>query len=178
MTFETRRERVLTELQATGDGFLNALAGITEIEWSFKPAPDRWSVSETAEHVTVVLQSVTKLMTRKLLQLPLPPRESAPRIGDDQIVRLLFDRSKRREAPEALHPTGRFGGVETTLSAFTLTREELSDWIRTTNADLREYGSPHPLLGKLDGVQWLLFAAAHTERHTRQIQETRALAPR
>ena len=36
MTFETRRERVLTELQATGDGFLNALAGISEVEWSFK----------------------------------------------------------------------------------------------------------------------------------------------
>jgi hypothetical protein len=39
--------------------------------------------------------------------------------------------------------------------------------------DLRGYAAPHLVMGQLDGVQWLLFAAAHTERHTRQIIELR-----
>lgn len=176
MTFATRRERVIQELSATGDGFLNALGEVTEAEWQFKPGADRWSVAETAEHTTVVLESVTRMITTKLLDQPLPPRESSPRITDDQIIRLLFDRSKRRDAPPGVLPTGRYASREATVAAFTAARTELVTWIAATEADLREFGSPHPALGKLDGVQWLLFVAAHTERHTRQILETRGLA--
>jgi hypothetical protein len=35
--------------------------------------------------------------------------------------------------------------------------------------DLRAIGTPHPVFGLLDGVQWLLFAGAHTERHRAQL---------
>lgn len=173
MTVSPRREMVLQEIDATGNGFLAALAGLGEAEAAVKPAEGKWSVAETAEHTTVVLQSITKLVTKKLLGLPLPPRESSPRITDDQIVRLMFDRSRVRPAPEAVNPTGRYGSLAATIAVFTTTRAELEAWIRATDADLREYGSPHPILGTLDGVQWLLFAAAHTERHTRQILEVR-----
>lgn len=176
MTFATRRERVLQELGATGEGFLKALEEVGEAEWGFKPAPDRWSVAEAAEHTTVVLDSITRMVTTKLLEQPLPPRESSPRTTDDQIIRLMFDRSKRRDAPSTTLPTGRYASRDETVAAFIAARDRLADWVAATDADLREFGSPHPALGKLDGVQWLLFVAAHTERHTRQILETRALA--
>ena len=176
MTLSPRQLLVLNEIHATGDGFLAALEGITEAEWDFKPAPDRWSANETAEHTTLVLQSITKMVTTTLLTKPLPPRESAPRVTDDQIIARLFDRSTRRQAPDTTHPTGRYGGRGSTIEVFTSTREQLDAWVRRTEADLRQYGSPHPVLGTLDGVQWLLFAAAHTERHTRQIKEARELA--
>lgn len=176
MTFATRRERVLQELRATGDGFLKAVEETGETEWLFKPAPERWSVAETAEHTTVVLSSVARMITTKLLEQPLPPRESSPRITDDQIIRLLFDRSRRREAPATTLPSGRYTSRAETLTAFSTARDHLMEWVSVTEVDLREFGSPHPALGKLDGVQWLLFLAAHTERHTRQILETRELA--
>ena len=28
---------------------------------------------------------------------------------------------------------------------------------------------PHPVFGLMDGLQWVLFAAAHTERHRAQL---------
>jgi hypothetical protein len=174
MPLSARKELVLTELAGTTEGFLTALEGVDEATWRHKPAPERWSVAEIAEHTTVVLQSIAKLLTRKLLSLPLPPRESAPRISDDQIVRLMFDRSKRRDAPAPMNPTGRFADLAATVAAFTQARDQLDAFVRGTEADLRAYGAPHPILGTLDGVQWLLFAAAHTERHTRQLQEARA----
>lgn len=176
MTFATRRERVLQELRATGDGFLKAVEETTEAAWGFKPDPARWSVAETAEHTTVVLSSVSRMIMTRLLEQPLPPRESSPRITDDQIIRLLFDRSRRRDAPDTTLPTGRYTSRTETLTAFSTARNHLMEWVSVTEADLREFGSPHPALGKLDGVQWLLFLAAHTERHTRQILETRELA--
>lgn len=176
MTFASRREVVLQELHATTDGFLKAIAETSDSEWGFKPAPERWSVAETAEHTTVVLDSITRLLTSRLLQQPLPPRESSPRITDDQIIRLMFDRSKRRDAPATTLPTGRYPSRDAVVSAFTAARNQLAEWVTVTEADLREFGSPHPALGKLDGVQWLLFVAAHTERHTHQIREVRELA--
>jgi hypothetical protein len=45
------------------------------------------------------------------------------------------------------------------------------DWLERTVVDLRGFCAPHPALGLLDGKQWLLFVAAHVERHTRQILE-------
>jgi hypothetical protein len=32
----------------------------------------------------------------------------------------------------------------------------------------------HPVLGPLDGYEWILAAAAHSERHTKQILEVKA----
>jgi hypothetical protein len=39
--------------------------------------------------------------------------------------------------------------------------------------DLRAHATDSPLGQKLDGYEWLLFIAAHSERHTKQIQEVK-----
>ncbi len=38
---------------------------------------------------------------------------------------------------------------------------------------LRERFAPHPFAGVLDGHQWVLTLAAHTDRHAAQIEEIR-----
>ena len=48
------------------------------------------------------------------------------------------------------------------------------DYVRTTNDDLRDHFGPHPTLGTLDGYQWILLISAHSERHTKQIEEVKA----
>jgi hypothetical protein len=53
-------------------------------------------------------------------------------------------------------------------------RDELVAWARETAADLRAYGLPHPVFGVFDGVQWMLFAAAHTDNHLPQLHALRA----
>jgi hypothetical protein len=47
------RELALKELQRTRDKFLQSIAGLSQKQWTFKPAPDRWSVAEVAEHIAV-----------------------------------------------------------------------------------------------------------------------------
>src|ERR1700685_1644247 len=47
------REAALKQFAATRDNFLKSISGISEKQWTFKPAPDRWSVAEVAEHITV-----------------------------------------------------------------------------------------------------------------------------
>jgi hypothetical protein len=46
--------------------------------------------------------------------------------------------------------------------------------ILQSTPDLRAHVVAHPALGPLDGYQWILTVAAHTERHTKQILEVKA----
>jgi hypothetical protein len=52
--------------------------------------------------------------------------------------------------------------------------DELVACARGTAADLRAYGLPRPVFGVFDGVQWILFAAAHTDNHVPQLRALRA----
>jgi len=70
-------------------------------------------------------------------------------------------------------PTGRYADPAEAAAAFESARSGLLEWLAATALDLRAFGAPHSRLGLLDGKQWLLFAAAHCERHTRQILETK-----
>jgi hypothetical protein len=119
---------------------------------------------------------VQRLLATKLLEQPLPPRESAARVTDDLIVKTMFDRSTRRPAPEAVLPKGRWATPEALAGDVITARDAMLEWLVGVQEDLRSYGAPHPVMGTLDGVQWLLFVAAHTQRHTRQIAETKMMA--
>ena len=48
------------------------------------------------------------------------------------------------------------------------------DYVRTSNDDFRDHLGPHPVFGALDGYQWILLLSAHSERHTKQIEEVKA----
>src|SRR5438045_3372548 len=47
------RERAMSELHATRKQFLDSVAGLSDAQWNFKPAPDVRSVAEVAEHIAV-----------------------------------------------------------------------------------------------------------------------------
>jgi hypothetical protein len=163
------------ELTATTDGFLRSLEGMPTDRWSYTPAPDVWSVGQTAEHTATVFRGIQRLMTGRLLEQPLAVGSASP-VTDEFIVRTMFDRSRRFPAPELVMPRGRWATREELVSAFVESRKLLLEWFSGVTVELRGYAAPHLVMGQLDGVQWLLFAAAHTERHTRQILELRQTA--
>ena len=79
--------------------------------------------------------------------------------------------AKRFKATDLLAPGREPTNREETIASFTTARERTIAFARTTNADLRLHFQRHPALGMIDGYQWLLFAAAHSERHTLQARE-------
>jgi hypothetical protein len=84
------------------------------------------------------------------------------------------DRSHKAQAPEFLKPTNRWATREELTKAFEDSRRATMDYIRTTNDDLRDHFFAHPLLGQMDAYQWILLISAHSERHTKQIEEVKA----
>lgn len=169
------RAAALTSLQATHDAFLKSIAGLSEKQWRFKPAPDRWSVAEVSEHIAVSESSLLGLVQTKFMMSPADPSKRAEVAGKDQIIlERVPDRSRKAQAPEFLKPTNRWATEAELTKAFEDSRKATMDYIRTTNDDLRDHFGPHPLLGTLDAYQWILLISAHSERHTKQIEEVKA----
>jgi hypothetical protein len=168
------REAALKSLQETRDAFPKSIAGLSEKQWRFKPAPDRWSVAEVSEHIAIS-ESTIFGMVQKVMASPATPEKRAEVAGKDEaILTKVPDRSHKAQAPEFLKPTNRWTTESELIKAFEFNRKATMDYVRTTNDDLRDHFGPHPLLGTLDAYQWILLISAHSERHTKQIEEVKA----
>ncbi len=169
------RETALNSLRATHDVFLKSISGLSEKQWKFKPAPDRWSAAEVSEHIAVAESMILGLVQKQIMTSPATPEKRAEVAGKDEtVLKMVPDRSHKVQAPEFLKPTSRFATREDTIKAFEDSRKATMDYVRTTNDDLRDHFFPHPILGTLDGYQWILLISAHSERHTKQIEEVKA----
>jgi hypothetical protein len=169
------REVALNSLQATHDAFLKSIAGLSEKQWRFKPAPDRWSVAEVSEHIAVAESGIFGMVQGKIMTSPATPEKRAEVAGKDEtILKMVPDRSHKAQAPEFLKPTNRWATQADLVKAFEDSRKATMDYVRTTNDDLRDHFGPHPLLGPMDAYQWILLISAHSERHTKQIEEVKA----
>lgn len=172
------REAALKDLETTRQAFLNSVKGLTPAQQTFKPAPDRWSVAEVAEHIAISEEGIFGMVTGKIMAAPTPKELLAQvqRGDDDKLRQAVADRSTPRQAPEMLKPTGKYATVEAASEAFQKSRDKAVSYMQNTQDDLRGHAAPHPLLKALDGYQWVILMAAHTARHTAQIEEVKANA--
>ncbi len=169
------REAALKQFQTTREHFLKSIAGLSQKQWTFKPAPDRWSVAEVSEHIALSESVLLGLVQQKVMQSAAAPEKREQVKGkDDVVLQRMPDRSHKAQAPEILRPTGRWATEADLTKAFEESRKATMDYIRTTNDDLRDHFFDHPAFGTLDGYQWLLLISAHSARHTAQIEEVEA----
>ena len=103
-----------------------------------------------------------------------PEKRTEVKVTDEQILKMVPDRSRKAQAPEFLKPAGRWANQADVIKAFEEARKGTMDYVKTTNDDLRDHFGPHPLLGPMDAYQWILLISAHSERHTKQIEEVKA----
>ncbi len=95
--------------------------------------------------------------------------------SDNGKVHVVHGRFVDLDPPSRLVMTWQWeeeGSYESQVTSFAEARERTLEFARTTRADLRAHFVRNPLF-TLDGVQWLLFVAAHNERHLLQIQEVK-----
>ena len=164
------RVLIMPQLDRAAWAFLEVLGGIAPADWKRKPMDGGWSPAEIAEHITVSLRGSERLLTTRLLQMPLPP-DATGRPTDEFIARAMADRTRRVTAPAIVVPQGRWETPEEIALAFNESLRTLVAWAGGVTEDLRRYGAPHPVLGLLDGWQWILFIGTHTGRHTEQMRE-------
>jgi hypothetical protein len=171
---QDQRDRALSALHGTRKTILDTVAPLSAAQWNYKPAPDRWSAAEIAEHIALSEDSLFELVG-KILKSPAAKLDRAgQRKKDAAVLENVARRDQKAKAPENLAPKGIYKTPAAFRAAFVKSRDRNLAFIRDTQADLRGHASSHPAFGMLDAYQWMLLIGAHSERHLSQIQEVMA----
>ena len=164
----TSREKLLVadQFADSRERLLGVVRGLTPEQWAFRPGQGRWSIGECLEHVVRVENRVIGLIGKKLkepAEAPKPPDSAAEK--EAALMKLVPDRSARREAPEPVRPSGEWPEAAALLAQFEKTRSGTTQFVAGIGADLRIHFLPHPAFGELDCYQWLLVLGLHGARH-------------
>ena len=166
------RESAMKYLETTKKNIEEAVKGLSEAQFNFKAGPDRWSVAQVLEHIAAAEDLMRGMIETQVLKAPAAPDRDVKKI-DAMVLAGVPDRSHKFQAPEPLKPTNRFGTPAETLKHFQESRKKTEDLLKNT-PDLRDHATDSPMGQKLDGYEWILFVAAHSDRHTKQILEVKA----
>jgi len=167
------REKGVKYLEDTKKAVFDSTAGLSEAQWNFKPAPDRWSVAQVVEHIAAAEDLLRGTVVDKVMKAPPPaPGEDVAAL-DKLVVTAIPDRTNKRKARVPLVRTNRYGSPEASLKHFAESRQQTLDFLNSHD-DLRAHAADSPLGKKLDGYEWVMLIAGHSERHTKQINEVKA----
>ncbi|AEV99007.1 hypothetical protein A4D02_10640 [Niastella koreensis] len=161
-------------LKDTEKAVFEQVKGLTPAQLMFKPAPDRWSVEECVKHIAASEEMLWGQAEATLKQAANPEKKSEIKVTDEQLVQKVEDRTNKVKTVEKLQPENiPLKSTEEALDSFKKNREKLIDFIKSTNEDLRSHIATMPF-GSIDSYQFVLFIAAHSNRHTQQIMEVKA----
>jgi hypothetical protein len=170
---QAEKERALQYLESTKANLLETTKGLSEAQWNFKPGPDRWSIAQVMEHIAASEDFIRDgLLKEKVMASPQGRPDRDVKKIDDAVVEMIPDRSRKAQAPDPLQPRNRFGSPEESLKHFLESRGTTEQYLKAA-AGLRDHVMEGPV-GKMDGYEFILFIAAHSERHTKQIDEVKA----
>src|SRR5215472_11318803 len=97
------KEKALAYLETSKKGVLAATKGLSEAQWNFKPAPDKWPVAECMEHIAAAEDFIRGMIAENVMKAPAAPDRDIAKI-DAGIVANVPDRSNKFQAPEPLKP--------------------------------------------------------------------------
>lgn len=172
---KAERKFALNKLKETKKHLQDAIKGLSTAQLNFKATPESWSVAECTEHIAITENALYGMFEGALKTTPDPSKRSEVKMTDDQVWNMITDRSTKFKTQEQFVPSGKFGSHDATIKAFGDSRDSHIKYIKSTKDDLRNRYQQLPF-GTIDAYQVILFIAAHTERHIKQIEEIKTNA--
>jgi len=177
---EPELEQARLFLQQTRNAVIGATKGLSEPQWRFKPAPDQWSIAENLDHIVNVQERVLGPILSQLESAPMPYANRDYKAVDAIVIHQFPTRLAKFPAPEFVRPIDQIVPMEL-LDRLKTNCIRLMDHLESTPGLRQHTGEAAPLKAVskgayevMDGYQWVLAAAAHTERHAKQMLEVRA----
>ncbi|MFN0118934.1 MAG: DinB family protein [Blastocatellia bacterium] len=169
------REMVLKLLREARQETLDAIKNVSEAQWTFKPAPEKWSVGEVAEHIFMA-EGALFSRVEEALAAPLNPEWEAKTKGKTEfLLDVMAPRKGRAQAPESIVPTGKMTKTEF-LKKYEEARAGTMKFAQATDKPLKGHTAEHPfkVFNTLNAYQWLIYIPLHNQRHNKQIAEVMA----
>jgi DinB superfamily len=169
---KAERAELIELLNKSEKEFLQAVEGLSQQQWSFKPGPDRWSVAECAEHIVLAEALLFETATTSLTAASDEKWEDTLR-KTDILRRALPNRSTKVDAPAAIKPRQAMTRQQL-MARFKEQRARALAYVQETEAPLKAHTAANPFFGPLNAHQWLLYIPLHHLRHNLQIAEVKS----
>ena len=169
------RAQLVQLLKDSQSEFLHAVTGVTDEQWKWKPAPERWSVGEVAEHI-LLAEGMLFAKMQEAIGNPASPDWDTKTAGKTELIlKVLAPRLGKAKAPEDIEPRGDLTRAEI-MSRFAQVRANTLRFASETKVPLKEHVAEHPfpIFNPLNAHQWLLYIPLHNQRHIKQIEEVKA----
>jgi uncharacterized damage-inducible protein DinB len=168
------RRLAMDRLVSSEARVLQLVEGLTPKQWTFRQAPERWSIAENIEHLIAFENFVIRRIAEAIAG-PTEPDKKAQAAGKESLVLGLADsRSTRFSARVSVRPVGKWTDPTELIGELRQARAQTLAFVADTQADLRGHFFAHISFGDLDCYQWLAVLSQHALRHSLQIEEIKA----
>ena len=165
---------VLTELEQARAVLRDAVDAVPESDRAKHPSEGSWSVNEILEHLSMVERRFTGLLAMRIQEAKdagLGAEQGARASLPAELKKMLGDRTNRRNAPDAVRPTGSLD-FRNAWRAVEDARAELCELLRSNQGlALGTVMHQHPVFGTLSVYQFAELIANHERRHAKQIAD-------
>jgi hypothetical protein len=174
MTAEDRA-KVIKLLNDSHKQTLDLMEGLSEEQLKFKPAPEKWSVLEVAEHIYLAEGLLFGAVEKALAEKPNPEWETKTKGKTEFLERVMVNRDRKATAPESIVPSGKLTRDEVIVK-LNESRAKTLKFTEETKLPLKAHtlDHPFPVFNTLNAYQWLIYIPLHNIRHNKQIEEVKA----
>jgi hypothetical protein len=174
MTAEDRA-KVVKLLNESHKQTLDLMEGLSEEQLKFKPAPEKWSVLEVAEHISLAEGALFSAVDGALAAKENPEWETKTKGKTEFLERVMVNRDRKATAPESIVPSGKLTRDEV-IAKLKESRAKTLKFAEETKLPLKSHtlDHPFPVFGTLNAYQWLIYIPLHNIRHNKQIEEVKA----
>jgi hypothetical protein len=165
---------IYEEIDSVRARLLAAVGPLTAEQLSFRPSPERWSVAEIVEHLSITEARLAGLLAALVEKLEASGAGGAAFEPVSLAQFIERARGEQYQAPDEIRPKG--APLADSLAALDNSRSTLAALRpRVERVDGKLARFPHPAWGPLDLYQWLAFIGAHERRHLAQIEALKEL---
>ncbi|HAW78844.1 MAG TPA: hypothetical protein DEO59_10060 [Balneola sp.] len=169
---QTERDFAISYLKATHNNIVEVVKDLPEESFNYKPKEGGWSVSNALEHI-LLTETAFFGMAQGTLVNDESMSEKDMSGKDGILIGMLANRGTKVKTAAPFEPTGKWDTKEDMLAELEKSRNQLIDFLSSTDADLRGHVTTIPV-GEVDVYQIILIISAHSQRHTFQMQEVLA----
>lgn len=172
MEFESI-EQIFADNDRTHDNLKSIVADVSDEAAAALVDGEKWTIAQLVEHIAAVDEGASKVCYKLLSQArdaEMPASETVA-VSSDFAARSADLGRKKVEAPERVRPTGNFTIAESLARMEENRRKlwEIRPLFETYDGNAAKF--PHPFLGEMSAVEWLVMKGGHETRHTKQIEK-------
>jgi PHP family Zn ribbon phosphoesterase len=171
---KSERKSAINLMKDTRSEVLKSVKGLSEAQLNYKAGPDRWSIKECMYHIAITEKELWGMLEKTMKSPANPEKRSEIKVSDEDLVKMIEDRSMKVKTPDPFEPKNTsYKSLSEAIDAFKAMRADHIKYMKSSTEDLRNHVVEMPF-GMIDGYQFSLFVAAHSNRHRQQIDEVKA----